>query len=51
MLHGKKPRRKEKELLKSKGFVPENWLVERRTTAITFVNRKSGKLMHMEGRS
>ncbi|WP_431382248.1 DUF6906 family protein [Enterococcus durans] len=45
MKQGKRPTKREKELLKSRRLNPMNWLVERRShISIIFLHRESGKL-------
>lgn len=45
MKQGKRPVRKEKELLKSRRLNPLNWLVERRLkSSIVFLHKGSGNL-------
>lgn len=44
MKHGKRPTREQKKLLRAWGAVPENWLIERDTTAeMVIVHRVTGK--------
>ncbi|HGW6191310.1 hypothetical protein B02_01424 [Enterococcus faecalis] len=45
MKSGKRPVRREKELLKSRRLNPMNWLVERRLkSSVIFLHKESGNL-------